>query len=47
MELKDISKERASEKDIILKHYFSTREVIPTAVFLALIKMEDATHRYN
>ncbi len=25
MELKDISKERASEKDIILKHYFSTK----------------------
>ena len=43
MELKDISKERASEK-ISFLNIASQPRVIPTTV-LALIKMEDATHR--
>ena len=44
MELKDISKERASEKISFLNITSQPREVIPT-YSLALIKMEDATHR--
>ena len=45
MELKDISKERASEKISFLNITSQPREVIPTTYSLALIKMEDATHR--
>ena len=40
MELKDISKERASEKISFLNITSQPREVIPTAVFLVQTKMD-------